>query len=168
MNEEEKELEGLEFETDARPSSKRENFAPDVMAQVFNRKTKSGMAAMRGGDVIERNVFEFVLDGSQATPAFFVDEDGEYFDVKIQIRSLNSREEVAALQGVTDGAQVPFALARACVYALNGTPLDEAQREFLWEGLGMRGRQLALLAFNMLGGASQAALGKFRRSFSVA
>lgn len=161
-------LNDVEHVTNVKLTAEKENFSPDVLANIFARMAPTGAAALRGsGEVIRRNSYTFTLDGASATPEFFVDSDGNYFDVQITVRSLNSAEEIAALQGVTEAAQVPYLLANACLYALNGTPVAEAQKAFLWEGLGMRGRQIVLLAYNMVGGASQGALGKFQRTFAV-
>ncbi len=150
-----------------RRSGNRENFSGDVLAQIVARKTRVGAAAISDSrEVIQRHVYSFVLEGDQATPDFFVDDNGEYFDVMVTLRSLTSREEIAALQGVTDGSAAPMKLARACLWKLNDRALSEEEKELVWEGLGMKGRQLCMLGFNVLGGASQSALGKFRRTLS--
>lgn len=150
-----------------RPLGNRENFSTDVLAQIVARKTRTGAAAMSGGrELIDRHVYSFVLEGDQGAPDFFVDSEGEYYDVRITLRSLSSREEIAALQGITDGSAAPLKLAMACLWKLNDQVLSPEEKELVWEGLGMKGRQLCLLGFNIIGGASQSALGKFRNTFS--
>lgn len=145
----------------------RENFSGDVLAQIVARKTRSGAAAMGDSrEIIDRHVYSFVLEGDQGAPDFFVDSEGNYFDVRITLRSLTSREEIAALQGITDGSAAPLKLAMACLWKLNDQVLGPEEKELVWEGLGMKGRQLCLLGFNIIGGASQSALGKFRNTFS--
>lgn len=158
-------LDGDEAQAESVPA---QNFDPGLLGRLFEAKTKTGQEALAGGgDLIRRSEAHFILDGASATEDFFVDQNGEYFDVRLTVRSLTSQEEIEALQGLRDASMVPFMLAKACLYALNGTPLDAVQKEFLWEGLGMRGRQLCLVAFQQMGGASDAALGKFQASFSL-
>lgn len=140
-----------------------------VADRVFQRLTKSGAAALGGGEIIGRKVRKFILDGQSCAPDFFVNPDtGDYFDVEITMRGLTSSEEIAALNGVTDAGQVPYLLARASFYAINGKPItDEARKDFFWEGFGMQGRQLCLMAFGHIGSASGAAVGKFHKSITV-
>lgn len=155
------------------------NFSPELLGRLWTAKTPTGQKGFRPGDLIEQARYEYVFEGSQATPNFFreaagVDEDGNavwgpYFDVKITMEALDSTKEIEALRGVTDPAQAPFMLAKACFVAINGTRFESPeQRDFFWEGLGMKGRSLAILAYNTLGSASESSLGKFQASFSAA
>ncbi len=136
--------------------------------RVFERLTKRGAAALNGGEIIGRKVRKFILDGQSCAPDFFVNPDsGDYFDVEVTMRGLTSSEEIAALNGVTDAGQVPYLLARASFYALNGKPIPEERKDFFWEGFGMQGRQLCMMAFSHVGSASGAAVGKFHKSITV-
>jgi hypothetical protein len=83
------------------------------------------------------------------------------------MRSLSTTEEIEALSGVSDAGQVPYLLARAALYAINGKPIPSDRKDFFWEGFGMQGRQICLMAFQHIGSASGAAVGKFQRSISV-
>ena len=140
----------------------------EIADRVFQRLTKRGAAALAGGEIIGRKVRKFILDGQSCAPDFFVDPDtGEYFDVEITMRGLNSTEEIHALNGVTDAGQVPYLLARASFYAISGKPILEERKDFFWEGFGMQGRQLCLMAFQHVGSASGQAVGKFHRSIIV-
>lgn len=153
-------------ETNVPKASNRTNFSGDVLAQILARKSGTGAAALNNSkELIGRHVYSFVFDGAEGTPEFFADEEGEYFDVKITLRSLSSREELEAMQGVTDGALAPFRLAYACLWKLNDKVLTPEEKELLWEGIGMKGRQMCLIGTNMIGGASASALGKFRSTF---
>lgn len=139
-----------------------------VADRVFDRLTKRGAAALGGGEIIGRKVRKFILDGQSCAPDFFVDPDtGDYFDVEVTMRGLSSSEEIAALNGVTDAGQVPYLLTRASFYALNGKVVPEDRKDFFWEGFGMQGRQLCLMAFQHIGSASGAAVGKFHKSITV-
>jgi hypothetical protein len=150
------------------PTRNRPNLDRGLMAQIFEQRTKVGPGALKdGGEVIERKRFSFILDGSVATPGFFQDEDGVFFDVKIGLHSLTSAEEINALKGMRDPGQAPFMLAKSCLASLNDERLTAEQRDFLWEGLGMGGRQLCLMAFQSFGSASYAALGKFQSTLTV-
>lgn len=141
---------------------------PNIGDRVFQRLTRTGQAALGGGEIIARKVYKFTLDGQSCAPFFFWDPDsGEYLDVEVTMRSLNSTEEIEALKGLTDPGQLPYLLGRASLYALNGTPIPEDRKDFIWEGFGMGGRQIALMAFQHVGSASGAALGKFQSSISV-
>lgn len=145
----------------------RQNFSPGLMGQIWEKRVPQGAKALsHTGELVARAKFEFILDGSVCTPGFFADEEGDYFDVRITLRSLDSKDELAALHGLRDAGQSPFRLAKACLYALNDQPLTSEQRDLLWEGLGMGGRQLVLVGFNSIGAASMTALGKFRRTFT--
>lgn len=141
---------------------------PGVADRIFQRVTKRGAAALTGGEIIQRKLRSFVLDGQACTPDFFIEPStGEYFDVQVTLRSLTSAEEIEALNGLTDAGQVPYLLTRAALYAINGKPIDPDRKDFFWEGFGMQGRQLCLMAFQHIGSASGAAVGKYQRSISV-
>lgn len=159
------EPEQLPPEPEPEPSHARDT---EVADRIFQRLTKRGASALQGGELIARKTRSFILDGQSCTPDFFIEPStGEYFDVQVTMRSLTSTEEIHALNGVTDAGQVPYMLTRAALYAINGKPIPEARKDFFWEGFGMQGRQLCLMAFQHIGSASGAAVGKFQSSISV-
>jgi hypothetical protein len=140
----------------------------NVVEDVFRRLTPTGPAALSGKkEVIPRRMRTFMLDGQSCSPDVFVDASGEYYDLEITMRSLDSSEEIAALQGVNDPGAVPYVMAKASLYMVNGRKIPADKKDFLWECFGMGGRQLCLMAFQHVGSASGAALGKFRRSITV-
>lgn len=150
------------------PMAGRADTSPDIADRIFNRLTRPGASALSGGDIISRKIKSFTLDGQSCTPYFFWDAaTGEYLDVKVTMRSLTSSEEIEAMAGLTEPGQLPYLLGRASLYALNDTPIPEDRKDFFWEGFGMGGRQLCLMAFQYVGSASGAALGKFQRSISA-
>lgn len=147
------------------------NTSRDLFDQVFNKLTRSGQDALRpGATIIRRRRLSFIVDGSACAPNVFCDDVGEYYDFKLTVQTLDSTEEMNALNSVSDAGQVPMLLAKACLYAINDKPLpqDRDKRDFLWEALGMQGRQLVMLAVNSLGSASAAALGKYQATVTVA
>ncbi len=151
-----------------KPAPSPPSYDPEASERIFQRLTKRGASALDGGELIARKVRTFTLDGQSCSPDFFIDPaTGEYFDVRITLRSLDSSQEIAALNGVTDAGQVPYLLTRAALYAINGKPIPEVRKDFFWEGFGMQGRQLCLMAFQHIGSASGAAVGKFQSSISV-
>jgi hypothetical protein len=141
----------------------------DMADRIFRKLTVSGAGALdQKKQIIPRRVRTFILEGQCCSPDVFVDEVGDYFDFKVTMRSLSSQEEITALNGVNDPGQVPYMLARACLYAINGKPIPADRKDFFWEAFGQGGRQICLMAFQHVGSASGSALGKFRRSISAA
>lgn len=144
------------------------NKSPDLAQRVFDRMTKTGPAALRPGqEVLPRRVRRFILDGACCLPDVFIDENGNYLDFEVTMRSLSSAEEIAALDGITNPSQAPFMLARASFHAINGQPLSVERKEWFWEAFGMGGRQICLMAFQQVGSASGVALGKFQSTVSA-
>jgi hypothetical protein len=166
MNEQESELPAIEPLEDMPPLCV--DKSPDLADQVYQRMTKTGMAALNGKrDIIARRVRTFVLDGMSCAPDVFVDAEGNYLDFEVTLRSLSSVEEIQALNGINDPGEAPFRLAKASLYAINGKPISGDRKDFFWEAFGMQGRQICMMAFAHVGSASGAALGKFQRTISV-
>ena len=147
------------------------NADPDLFEKVFARIAPAGHDAFKAGagDLIKRRRISFTVDGASCSPDVFVDAEGEYYDFTLTIQSLNHKEELEALAGVTDPSQVQTAMARLSLYAVNGKPLpkDVDKQTLFWEALGPQGRQLVILAFSQVGSAGAAALGKYQRSYTV-
>lgn len=145
--------------------------APKDFMQSLKRRLPQGQAAMSGASnpLLRPRQVTFVFDGSEGLPSFFMDEDGNYLDVELTVRSLSSFEESDALRDLTKDtiATAPSALAKRSLYAVAGRPLDSDERDLIWEGLGAAGRQLVLMAYQNFGGASEAAMGKYLSSFTV-
>lgn len=140
----------------------------DLAQRVFDKMTKTGSGALRGGqEVIPRRMRRFILDGAVCAPDVFVDGNGDYIDFEVTMRSLSSKEEISALDGIANAGAVPFALARASFHAINGKVLDPGQKEFFWEAFGMGGRQICFAAFQQVGSASGVSLGKFLSTVST-
>ena len=143
------------------------NGDPNLLQSLWQRSTQTGGKALRGGkELISRLKCSFTVSGADCAPDFFVNEEGEYFDFTITLRALTAGEEASAMRG-GDVGEVQGALVKASLFALNGTPFQEDQKDLIWEALGMKGRQIVNLAYQQIGGASAAALGKYRKSFTV-
>lgn len=149
------------------PEPQPENFSKGYADQIFERVTKTGPGALNGRKrLIEPRRVTFTLDGSTCEPDIFIDSEGNYEDFQVTLESLDSRSEQEALAGVTDAAQVPFALAQRALWGINGKRIPDDRKAFFWEAFGMGGRQVVLMAFQSIGGASAAALGKYQRSIT--
>lgn len=135
------------------------DFTPELLGRLKKQHLQSA-EALAGGEVIKRRKISFEIDGVDCEEGIFVNPDGDYVTFKITLRGLSSGEEIKAITGIRDGAQMPFMMSKASLYALNDKALSEADRDFLWEALGSAGRQLVHIAFQGLGAASDAALGK--------
>lgn len=142
----------------------------DFMDRLLGRLPK-GMDALSGKKpLIRPREVTFLFDGSAGAPEIFTDADtGDYLDVEITVRSLSSADEIEALSGISNNiGAAPYALAKRSLHAVEGKPLNSEGRDLIWEALGSTGRQLVLMAFQGLGGgASEAAMGKYRSSFSI-
>lgn len=141
----------------------------DTLAdRLFDRFSKVGADAMKGGELFPRRKMSFIMSGESCTPHVFWNPDtGAYIDFKITIRSLTSADEINSMRGARDGVAVQYSMARAAFYAINDKPIPENRREFFWEALGMGGRQLCIAAFQMIGSAGDAALGKFQNTSTI-
>lgn len=140
----------------------------DLADRVFEKQTKTGAAALSGGELIPRKRRTFIMDGASCAPFVYWDSGtGDYLDFKVTIQSLSHAEEIQAMTGVTDAGQVPSLLCKASLYAINGKPIRKDRKDFYWETFGQQGRQIVLIAFQTIGSASGAALGKFQRSLSL-
>lgn len=135
-------------------------------AEVFERRTKTGKGAMGGGkELIPRREMTFVIDGACCSPDVFVDEEGEYLDLEIEMRSLSSAEEMRILKAnVKTPENIAKELAKATIRRVTGTKLTDETRLWFWEALGQAGRSLIYLAYNQIAAPTDAALGKFERT----
>lgn len=142
------------------------NNDPALLDKLFARLTATDKNALADRPLFQTRTISFVVDGSICEPDVFVDSNGDYFDFTLTMRALGSAAEVEILDRAT-GHAVPLQLSKAMLFKLNGVPIKSAQRDWLWEALGMRGRSLCFAAYQQLAGPSQVALGKYQASFTV-
>lgn len=133
----------------------------NLVDRLRARHMPSGRSALDAGEIIKRRKVTFELDGVECEPDMFVNESGEYISFSVTLRSLTSAQEIEAMRGAKDGAMAPMLLCRQSLFAINEKPLSTTDRDFFWECFGASGRQICLMAFESLGAASRAALGKF-------
>jgi len=133
----------------------------DLMARLRKRNLPSGQEALKGGELVKRRKVTFDLDGVDCAPDVFMNEVGEYITFSVTLQSLNSAQEMEALRGVRDASQAPLAMAKLSLFALNGQPVLDAERDYWWECLGPGGRQICMMAFGSLGAASESSMGKY-------
>lgn len=145
------------------------NDSPELLNAIFEKITKAGKDAKKGGELIERETVKFQMDGTSCAPNCYVDGEGNYFDFWVTMRSLTPKEEQRAMRGVTpEGAgEVPGRLILASLFALNDVPIPEAKKDTIWSSFGQKGRQICSLAFAQVGSAGQVAVGKFLNASSL-
>ncbi len=132
----------------------------DLVDRLRARHMPSGASALNAGEIIKRRRVSFEIDGVECEPDMFVDDAGDYITFKVTLRALTSTQEIEALRGIKDATMAPMMMAKSSLYAINDKPIGENDRDFFWECLGPS-RQICMLAFNMLGAASEAAMGKY-------
>lgn len=151
-----------ETEPPPAPVGSVQDFRSDMLDRIMEAKVPKGAEALKHtGEIIRRREVTFDVDGADCAEGAFVDQEGNYLVFNITLRSLSSAQELECLRQVQKGPEAPFIMARMALYKVNGRELDEARRGFVWEALGMGGRQVVLGAFQVLGAASEAALGKY-------
>jgi hypothetical protein len=153
-----------ELQEAMKPAAPVERFdlSADMFQRTMHRILPQGVAALKGGGrVIPLRKVSFQIDGAECADGVFVDDQGDYITFEITLQALDSATELVALREVKAGPEAPMVMARHALYAVNGTTLADDQKPFLWESLGMGGRQLVFAAFQSLGAASDAALGKY-------
>lgn len=138
----------------------------DLMDRLTARHMPSGQSALKSGEIIKRREVSFDLDGVECEPDMFVDEAGNYITFKITLRSLGSAQEIEAMRGIKDGTEAPLRMCKFALYAINDKPIEKDRLDFFWEALGSGGRQICFAAFQSLGAASEAAMGKYLMSRS--
>jgi hypothetical protein len=145
-----------------------------AFAAIFEASTKRGAGALNGGSAaLKRREISFLLDGgvgmlrADGAPVFS-DEEGNVLDIRINMRSLTSTEEKNVIKSAMQNpSSLPFELAKASLFKVAGEKVDAAKKEWFWEVIGSGGRQICVVAYTMIGGASQSVLGKYRTSMSL-
>ncbi len=149
-------------ETLRKEEEARTDMRPDLLQRTMDRVLPKGAAALKGGaSPIPLRKVSFMVDGAQCAEGVFVSANGDYLLFELTLQALSSAGEINALREVKSGPEAPHVMCKYALHAINGNVLDPEQRNFVWEALGMGGRQIALLAFQQIGAASDAALGKF-------
>lgn len=103
---------------------------------------------------LPRRQATFVVTADTCAPGIF---DA---DIEITMRSLSSREELEAIRESRAAETLTLALAKRSIYAVDGAPVSEEEREFLWEALGTAGRVLVGGFFAQIGAPGELASGK--------
>lgn len=155
--------EGAKITEDDRPDPLKATVSndPNLWEHIVGRLSQNPQGPRAA---IPRRTMTFIIDG--ATTAVFEDDEGNPLDFYVTMRSLTSSEEIQALKGMTAAPDMPALLAKASLYACNGTPIPVDQKDLFWEALG-NARQILTMAFSAIGSASNVALGKYQRSISV-
>lgn len=141
--------------------------APGDMMDQLVARLPTGAEAIKASQLIKRRTVSFIFDGSAGAPGIFMDAEGNYLDVELWCQSLSTTDELDALEGVTQQIAAPYALAKHCLFAVEGKPIPPDMKEFIWEAIGPVGRQLCIMAMQSLGNVSESAMGKYQSSFTV-
>jgi len=145
------------------------DLSENLAERLFERFSKGGGDALKNtAELFPRRTMSFIMAGDACAPhVFWNPHTGAYIDFRVTLRSLSSTEEIQAMRGVRDGAVVQYNLARAAFHAINGKPIPENRKDFYWEAFGMGGRQMCMVAFQMIGSAGDSALGKFQSTSTI-
>lgn len=143
------------------------NQDPDLLNKLFQRFTATNAAALADRPLFMVRTLTFTVSGEECSPGIFVDDDGLPFDFTLTLKAMSSEEEIKALTDAPPGHAATMHLTKRMLHKVNGSRFPEAQRDFLWEALGMRVRALCFQAYLQLSGPSSAAVGKFQESSSI-
>lgn len=143
------------------------NDDPALLDQLFERFTRTGRDALSSGTLLPCRTITFDVDGADCEPDVFVTSDGDYYVFSLTLKSLLPEEELKALDGVTNPSAAAMVLAKAMLWKLNGKIIPIARRDWLWQALGMRGRNSCFVAFQQIGGATSRSMGKLQASISI-
>ena len=147
--------EELELEADANA------FSPDAFDEFYKRHTAK---ASTGGKPapLRRRYATAIVDPSLCLPGAF----GAKF--KLKMGSLNSNDEMKALQTGLDGQSVAYAMCKKAICEFNGRKLRKHEIDMLWEALGTAGRSAVTAVFmSHCTGADEQALGKSLASVEI-
>ena len=134
---------------------------------VMDRMLPKDGAALKAGPIFERTEFTFPVSGDTCTDGVFYDESGDPQMFKLTVVSLTHQEELDATRSVKAPTDLPFMLAKKSLYKFNGKQLNDKKREFLWEALGPKGRQVVTVAYSEVNAAGDEALGKLHSEWEV-
>lgn len=141
-----------------------QNNRPSALEEAFERYTQELSAAggTLGGPQLPRRSITFTVDHTVCAPGVFEE------DFELTLRTLTPAQELQAARSAGgDAVAMGFAMAQASLYAVDGQPLDQAHREFLWQVLDQAGRNLVVQIYTQLGTPSEEAAGKARGSLRV-
>lgn len=144
-------------------ASKTEDFDLDSIMELHGKRDG---AAMKGGALFEREEFTFPMSGETCAPGVFY-LNGEPLEFKLTVVGLTHQEELEAGRTVKAATDLPFALAKRSLFAFKGKPLDMKKREWLWEALGPKGRQVVVNAYGEVNAAGDEALGKLQTVLAI-
>jgi len=110
---------------------------PGLLSSVFEQYTASGARAMHGGSLFELRTVDVQMPPCGVFVEPFV----------LTIQELSGAAETAAMERAAARIGVGGELAKTSMQAINGEPITLEKRDFIWEGVGMKGRRLVILAF---------------------
>jgi hypothetical protein len=151
-NEAEQENSADSGEDDGPPAHKPD---PGFLSRAFEQATtQASVAGMNKPSPMQRFA-SFVMDHTEC-----VSENLDR-DFELTLATLNATTELRAARAAQgDPASMAYELAKQSMYAVDGARLGEAQRQWLWEALGPKGRALVVQMFQTIGAPDDNSQGK--------
>jgi hypothetical protein len=134
---------------------------------IMGRMLPVNGKAMKNREIFERAEFTFPVSGASCLPGVFVDSEGKPMTFKLTVTSLLHSEEIEATRTIKGATDLPFALSKRSLFKFNGVRIDQKKRDFLWEAIGPKGRQLVVYAFSQMNSAGDEAVGKMQSGLEV-
>lgn len=135
----------------------------DVMDRVLPKDGK----ALRAGPIFEPQTLKFGMSSNTCNPGFFEGPSGEETEFKLTVVALSHQQEIEATRSVKAPTDLPFALAKRSLIKFNDKKLTDKRRDFLWEAVGPKGRQVILTGYTEINSAGDEALGKLHSEWEV-
>jgi len=121
--------------------SEEPTYRENLLDEMFEKTARKGKDALRSGPIF--NLKQVDVEISKDICAAPFPED-----FRVTLQELTGAQEASCAD---TGGHRPMALgyemAKSCMYALNGAPLDEMRKAWLWEALGMGGRRRVVAGF---------------------
>lgn len=111
---------------------------PNLLSTLFAEKTQSGRGAMGGAHMFHLKEVDLPMPAVGEFPEAFT----------LTIRELTSSQEIKVIESSSTQSGIGMAMAKASMKAVNGEEITLKTRDFVWEALGAKGRQLVVLGLN--------------------
>lgn len=127
--------------TPAKPAKPEPTRRPSLLDEVFAASTPTNQSAFGGGELFRKRRVTFTVPRAACSVDF-----GEDFD--LTIAELDAATEMRCASEARAKGELGLLYARASLHGLNGKPIGETHREWVWNAIGMEGRMLVAMAFH--------------------
>ena len=141
-------------------------FTGSLDAVMDNMLPKDGKA-LKSGPIFEREELTFRMSSDTCVPGVFSGSSGEVVEFKLTVVALTQQEEIEATRTVKTPTDLPFKLAKKSLYKFQGKVLTDKKRDFLFEALGPKGRQVVLAGYSEINAPGDEAMGKLHSEWEV-